>query len=93
MLLTALFSDGDTEALMCLMMDKQKVCDKKAEPPVLDRDSMRGATLSSTPKAEGMWKTHRRPYAPSLQRHINCILWFRFTGLEGRKMMRLCVTI
>lgn len=85
MLLTALFSDGDTEALMCLMMDKQKV---QAELPVLDCNSVREATLSSTSKAEGTWKTHRRPCVPSSQRHINCILWFRFTGLEGRKIMR-----
>lgn len=54
MLLTALFSDGDTEVLMCLMMDKQKVRGKKAEPPVLDRPSVGEATLSSTPKAQGM---------------------------------------
>lgn len=65
MLLTALFSDGDTEVLMCLMMDKQKVRGKKAEPPVLDRPSVGEATLSSTPKAQGMWKTHRRPYGTS----------------------------
>lgn len=93
MLLTALFSDGDTEALMCLMMDKQKVRGKKAEPPVLDCPSVREATLSSTPKAEGMWKTHRRPYAPSSQRHSKCILRFRFTGLKGRKMTRLVIII
>lgn len=89
MLLTALFPDGDTEALMCLMMDKQKVHGEKTEPPVLVCTSVREATLSSTPKAVGIWKTHRRPYVPSSQRHINCSIWFRFTGVKGRKMMRL----
>lgn len=31
MLLTALLPDGDTKALMCLMMDKQKVRGKKKQ--------------------------------------------------------------
>lgn len=64
MLLTALFSDGDTEALMCLMMDKLKVHGKKAEPPVLVCNSVREAALCSTPKAGGIWEAHRRPFFP-----------------------------
>lgn len=58
MLLTALFSDGHTEALTCLVMDKQKVRGKKAEPPVLPvtqlfSNSVKEATLLKHTQSRG----------------------------------------
>ena len=82
MLLTALFSDGDTEDLMCLVMDKQKVRGKKAEPPVLlvtqlFSNWVKEATLLQHTQSSGYVESTQEketPMEPCSQMRINCIL-------------------
>lgn len=80
MLLTALLSDGHTEASACFVMDKQKLRGKKAEPPVLlvtqlVFESAKEARHPSTthPKQRVCGKYTGDPTEPCSQVHVNCI--------------------